>query len=77
MRRNDTETVLTSVRKTSRLVVVEEGPLTGGWGGEVLARITEEGLGYLDDAWRLATPNSIPYSPPLEDAFLPGAEQSF
>lgn len=72
----DTETVLASVRKTSRLVVVEEGPLTGGWGGEVLARITEDGLGHLDDAWRLATPNApIPYSPPLEDAFLPGAEQ--
>jgi pyruvate/2-oxoglutarate/acetoin dehydrogenase E1 component len=72
----DTETVLTSVRKTGRVVVVEEGPLTGGWGGEVLARITEEALGHLDDAWRLATPNTpIPYSPPLEDAFLPGAEQ--
>jgi pyruvate/2-oxoglutarate/acetoin dehydrogenase E1 component len=72
----DTETVLASVRKTNRLVVVEEGPLTGGWGGEVLARITEDGLGYLDDAWRLATPNTpIPYSPPLEDAFLPGADQ--
>jgi acetoin:2,6-dichlorophenolindophenol oxidoreductase subunit beta len=72
----DTETVLASVRKTGRLVVVEEGPLTGGWGGEVLARVTEEGLGFLDDAWRLATPNTpIPYSPPLEDAFLPGAEQ--
>ena len=72
----DTETVLASVRKTCRLVVVEEGPLTGGWGGEVLARITEQGLGYLDDAWRLATPNTpIPYSPPLEDAFLPGPEQ--
>ena len=72
----DTETVLASVRKTSRLVVIEEGPVTGGWGGEVLARITEEGLGHLDDAWRLATPNTpIPYSPPLEDAFLPGADQ--
>jgi pyruvate/2-oxoglutarate/acetoin dehydrogenase E1 component len=72
----DTETVLASVRKTNRLVVVEEGPLTGGWGGEVLARITEDGLGHLDDAWRLATPNTpIPYSPPLEDAFLPGANQ--
>jgi acetoin:2,6-dichlorophenolindophenol oxidoreductase subunit beta len=72
----DTETVLASVRKTGRLVVVEEGPLTGGWGGEVLSRITEEGLGYLDDAWRLATPNTpIPYSPPLEDAFLPGADK--
>lgn len=72
----DTGTVLASVRKTSRLVVVEEGPRTGGWGGEVLARIAEEGLGYLDDAWRLATPDTpIPYSPPLEDAFLPGADQ--
>jgi acetoin:2,6-dichlorophenolindophenol oxidoreductase subunit beta len=72
----DTETVLASVRKTNRIVVVEEGPLTGGWGGEVLARLTEEALGYLDDAWRLATPDTpIPYSPPLEDAFLPGADR--
>ncbi|HEX6788041.1 MAG TPA: pyruvate dehydrogenase complex E1 component subunit beta [Gaiellaceae bacterium] len=69
----DLETVLTSVRKTNRLVVVEEGPLTGGWAGEVLASVTEHALGHLDDAWRIATPNHpIPYSPPLEDAFLPG-----
>jgi pyruvate/2-oxoglutarate/acetoin dehydrogenase E1 component len=68
----DLETVLASVRKTSRIVVVEEGPLTGGWAGEVLASVTEHALGYLDDAWRIATPNTpIPYSPPLEDAFLP------
>ena len=33
----DLETVLASVRKTNRIVVVEEGPLTGGWAGEVLA----------------------------------------
>ena len=72
----DAETVLTSVRKTSRIAVVEEGPLTGGWAGEVLATVTEEALGYLDDAWRIATPNTpIPYSPPLEDAFLPGSER--
>jgi hypothetical protein len=33
-------------------------------------------LGDLDDAWRIATPdNPIPYSPPLEDAHLPGAER--
>jgi acetoin:2,6-dichlorophenolindophenol oxidoreductase subunit beta len=68
----DVETVLESVRKTNRLVVVEEGPVTGGWAGEVLASVTERGLGYLDDAWRIATPDTpIPYSPPLEDAFLP------
>jgi pyruvate/2-oxoglutarate/acetoin dehydrogenase E1 component len=72
----DVETVLTSVRKTTRIVVVEEGPLTGGWGGEVLATVAEQALGYLDDAWRIATPNTpIPYSPPLEDAFLPGPER--
>jgi pyruvate/2-oxoglutarate/acetoin dehydrogenase E1 component len=70
----DLDTVLDSVRKTSRLVVVEEGPITGGWAGEVLASVVERGLGYLDDAWRIATPDSpIPYSPPLEAAFLPGA----
>ena len=72
----DLETVLASVVKTNRIAVVEEGPLTGGWAGEVLALITEEGLGDLDDAWRIATPNTpIPYSPPLEDAFLPGPER--
>jgi acetoin:2,6-dichlorophenolindophenol oxidoreductase subunit beta len=72
----DLETVLASVRKTNRIVVVEEGPLTGGWAGELLASVTEHALGYLDDAWRIATPNTpIPYSPPLEDAFLPGADR--
>ena len=69
----DLDTVLASVEKTSRIVVVEEGPLTGGWAGEVLASVVEQGLGHLDDAWRIATPDTpIPYSPPLEDAFLPG-----
>jgi acetoin:2,6-dichlorophenolindophenol oxidoreductase subunit beta len=72
----DLETVVASVRKTNRIVVVEEGPLTGGWAGEVLASVTEHALGYLDDAWRIATANTpIPYSPPLEDAFLPGADR--
>ena len=72
----DVDSVLRSVEKTNRLAVVEEGPLTGGWAGEVLALVTEQGLGDLDDAWRIATPNSpIPYSPPLEDAHLPGPER--
>jgi pyruvate/2-oxoglutarate/acetoin dehydrogenase E1 component len=72
----DLDTVLASVQKTNRIVVVEEGPHTGGWAGEVLASVTEHALGYLDDAWRIATPNTpIPYSPPLEDEFLPGADR--
>ena len=70
----DIETVIASVERTTRLLVVEEGPLTGGWAGEVMARVTEQALGSLDDAWRLATADTpIPYSPPLEDAFLPGS----
>jgi pyruvate/2-oxoglutarate/acetoin dehydrogenase E1 component len=72
----DIPTVVASVAKTNRIVVVEEGPLTGGWAGEVIARVTEEALGDLDDAWRIATAESpVPYSPPLEDAFLPSAER--
>jgi acetoin:2,6-dichlorophenolindophenol oxidoreductase subunit beta len=72
----DLDTVLASVEKTNRIAVVEEGPLTGGWAGEVLALVAEHGLGDLDDAWRIATPDSpIPYSPPLEDAHLPGPER--
>lgn len=71
----DTETILRSVESTNRLLVVEEGPETGGWAGEVLARVAESALGSLDTAWRLTTPDHpIPYSPLLEDAFLPGAE---
>jgi pyruvate/2-oxoglutarate/acetoin dehydrogenase E1 component len=72
----DLDTVMQSVVRTNRIAVVEEGPLTGGWAGEVLARVVEEGLGDLDDAWRITTDNTpIPYSPPLEDAFLPGADR--
>jgi pyruvate/2-oxoglutarate/acetoin dehydrogenase E1 component len=72
----DVETILRSVQKTNRLAVVEEGPLTGGWAAEVLALATEHGLGDLDDAWRITTANSpIPYSPPLEDAFLPDSDR--
>ena len=71
----DWETIRSSVEKTNRLLVVEEGPKTGGWAGEILALAVEESLEELDDAWRLTTPDRpVPYSPPLEDAFLPGAE---
>ena len=72
----DVATVLRSLAKTNRLAVVEEGPRTGGWAGEVLALATEQGLGDIDDAWRITTPDSpVPYSPPLEDDFLPGAQR--
>jgi acetoin:2,6-dichlorophenolindophenol oxidoreductase subunit beta len=71
LRPMDLGPVLESVSETNRLVVVEEGPRTGGWSAEVLARVTEEALGELDLAIRMTTPDHpIPYSPPLEDAFF-------
>ena len=47
---------------------------TGGWASGLLGRVAEHGLHDLDDAWLLATDElPIPYSPTLEDAFIPGA----
>ena len=42
----DVDTVVASVEATNRLLVVEEGPLTGGWAGEVLAQVAERALGH-------------------------------
>jgi len=68
----DAETVLRSVAKTNRLVAVEEGPLVGGWASGLLGIVAAEGLHDLDDAWAIACPETpIPYSPSLEDEFLP------
>jgi acetoin:2,6-dichlorophenolindophenol oxidoreductase subunit beta len=68
----DVDAVLESVAKTNRLLAVEEGPRTGGWAAGVLGAVAEEGLHELDDVWTLTTSETpIPYSPSLEDAFLP------
>ncbi len=69
----DTETIVASVRKTGRLVCVEEGTRTGGVGAEIAARVAEHAYEYLDaPIRRLATPDiPIPFSPPLEQAALP------
>ena len=71
----DLATVLESVARTNRLVAVEEGPATGGWASGLLGRVAEHGLHDLDDAWLLTTGElPIPYSPTLEDAFIPSAD---
>jgi pyruvate/2-oxoglutarate/acetoin dehydrogenase E1 component len=71
----DVETVLDSVSRTNRLLAVEEGPRTGGWASGLLGVVAERGLHDLDDAWILATEETpIPYSPTLEDAYLPDTE---
>jgi acetoin:2,6-dichlorophenolindophenol oxidoreductase subunit beta len=71
----DSDTVLESVARTNRLLVVEEGPRTGGWAAVLLGIVAQEGLHDLDDCWLLNTDETpAPYSPTLEDAFLPGPE---
>jgi pyruvate/2-oxoglutarate/acetoin dehydrogenase E1 component len=71
----DLETVLASVSRTNRLLAVEEGPRTGGWATGLLGAVVEQGLHDLDDAWIIATDETpIPYSPTLEDAFMPDTE---
>jgi pyruvate/2-oxoglutarate/acetoin dehydrogenase E1 component len=72
----DTETVLASVAKTNRILAFEEGPWLGGWAAGVLGSVSAAALHDLDDAWSLNTAElPIPYSPTLEDAFLPGVDQ--
>jgi pyruvate/2-oxoglutarate/acetoin dehydrogenase E1 component len=68
----DHETVLESVARTNRVMVVEEGTRVGGWAGNLLGILAAEGLHDLDDAWIVATDDTpAPYSPTLEDAWLP------
>ena len=73
----DRETILDSVKKTNRLLVVHEDTRTGGIAGEIAAIVCEEAFGYLDApisrVTALDTP--VPYSPPLEERFLPNAEK--
>ena len=72
----DAETVVESVKKTGRCCVVHEGPRTLGVGSEIIARINDEALMYLEaPVERVAIPDvPIPYSRPMEDAVIPGAE---
>jgi len=72
----DVETVLESLARTNRVLAVEEGPRTGGWATGLLGAVAEQGLHDLDDAWILATDETpVPYSPTLEDDFLPDAKK--
>jgi 2-oxoisovalerate dehydrogenase E1 component beta subunit len=74
----DKETILASVSKTGKALIVHEDNLTGGIGGEVAAIIAEEGFDYLDGpVLRLAMPDvpAVPYSPPLEEYCLLNPEK--
>ena len=72
----DEETVLRSIEKTARALVLTESYRFVGIGAEVAATIAEKAFQHLDaPVVRLAPPNvPVPFSPPLEDAFLPSVD---
>lgn len=69
----DEDAILASVRKTNRVLVVHEDTRTGGIAGEISMRISEKAFEWLDaPILRVTSIDSpVPYSPPLEDYFLP------
>ena len=69
----DKERILDSVRKTSKVILLHEDVRTGGIAGEIAAIIAEEAFEYLDGPiMRITAPDTpVPYSPPLEEFFLP------
>jgi 2-oxoisovalerate dehydrogenase E1 component beta subunit len=71
----DRDAVCASVKKTSRVLLLHEDTRTGGMAGELAATINESVFDYLDaPVVRVTAPDTpVPYSPPLEEAFLPNA----
>ena len=69
----DREAVLTSVKKTGRLIVVEEAPLSGGWGSEIVATVSAQLFSSLKSApFRITTPDvPVPFNGGLEARYAP------
>lgn len=72
----DMDTIIASVKKTHRLVVVHEAVGFAGPGAEIVAQVAQHALDYLDaPILRVAAPFSpIPFTPPLEKAWIPSAD---
>jgi 2-oxoisovalerate dehydrogenase E1 component beta subunit len=74
----DKETILASVRKTGKAMIVHEDNLTGGFGAEIAAVIAGEAFDHLDGpVVRVAAPDvpAMPFNKAQEDAFMPNAEK--
>jgi len=72
----DWDLVNASVMKTTRALIVEEGPRQGGWGGEIAASLSDTLSDYLTaPVRRVASPNiPVPFSPPMENLYRPDVE---
>ena len=69
----DMETIVSSVKRTGRLVTAEDCVKTAGVGAEIIGRTMETAMGHIEDVQRVACPDvPAPFSPPLQDAYMPG-----
>ena len=73
----DMETIGASVAKTGRLVIAEEQWHEAGWGATVISRLAQSGASMSAPPATVSLPDDllIPYSPPLEDAFIPSTDR--
>ena len=73
----DADTVLNSIAKTNRLVVVEEAPHASGWGGDIVSLAADRGIYYLDAPVRRVNMGNamFAYSEPLERAAIHGTDR--
>lgn len=73
----DEDAIVRSVKKTNKVIVAHEDTLTGGFGGEIVARIIKNCFEYLDaPVLRVAALDlPVPYAPALEEAMLPSKEK--
>jgi pyruvate dehydrogenase E1 component beta subunit len=71
----DSETAVASIKKTHRALIVHEAVRFGGFGGEIVAQLQEQAFDYLDaPIARVGAPFSPgPYSPALEQVYIPNA----
>ena len=72
----DKESIIESVKKTGRLVTVEESPMTGGWGAEIVSFITSNCYKELKAApFRITAPDThIPFNEKLEKKYIPSVK---
>ena len=71
----DMETILESVKRTGRLVTADDSIRSCGIGSEIVARVTEQALGYLEGVERVGCPDiPAPFSPPLQTEYMPNKD---
>ncbi|MFN2165515.1 MAG: transketolase C-terminal domain-containing protein, partial [Anaerolineae bacterium] len=73
----DRDMILNSVKKTGRLVVVEEDNQTGGWAADIVAQVAEEAFFWLDaPIKRVSAPDTPPpFAPVMEQFYVPSTER--